>query len=159
MASCVAGLGKGTSPPGAPKDAIAVADRFTHADGEHERRLADRFTPVNDAVLRGILEERNRESLRRVSDGGDLVGARGMSEEPAVLAPLQFFAGEPAHSLDEPAFDLATIDPGIQRFSDVVENIHGDDALHPGIAVDLDFADGGAIGEIIEGFSFSLVLS
>ena len=73
-----------------------------------------------------------------------------MGQQPALRVPDQFLAGQPAHALDEAAFDLADVERRVDAAPDVVQDV---DRQHPALAgqqVDGDLGAGGAIGEIVE---------
>ena len=61
------------------------------------------------AVLGRVGEKFDAEVEGGIREGGDGVGAGAVSEEDAVVVPLQVFAGEPARALHEGSFDLAAV--------------------------------------------------
>ena len=74
---------------------------------------AARRPPWSDAPsARGFrpVGELHVEDFRAVRGERDLVGRRRMRAQPALGVPPQFFRRQPAHALDEAAFDLAEID-------------------------------------------------
>jgi hypothetical protein len=72
-------------------------------------------------------------------------------EEPPLRIPEEFFAGEPADTLHVGALDLTAVDAGVQRVAHVVEDVRSQDALHPGVPVDLDLGHRRAKREVVEG--------
>src|SRR5262245_4185639 len=101
------------------KRGYRITDRFADADREHQRRLAYGFAAVDRSVLRRVLQKLDVEAWRYVAYRGNLIGACRVRQQPAITTPSQLFCGEPAHSLDETAFDLSAIDAGVQRVADV----------------------------------------
>ena len=63
------------------------------------------------------------EVLRAVTDGRNFVGRWRVGRQSAFVTPAQFFAGKPAHTLDEGAFDLTDVDRRIDRITRVVQDI------------------------------------
>ncbi len=124
--------------------------RLADADRQHQRRLADRFAAAHDAGLGGALEERDAQGGRALAQRRQLVGRRAGGLQVAVLAPDEFLGRQPAHALDEAAFDLAAIDERRERVADVVQDVGAQQPVLPGEAVDLDLADRGAVGEVVE---------
>ena len=90
------------------------------------------------------------EDFRHVGGERDLVGGRRMGAQPPLAIPPQFFRRQPAHALNEAAFDLALVDGRVQRAADIVEHIGAVDDIFAGQRIDRDFRNGGAIGVIIE---------
>ena len=73
-----------------------------------------------------------------------------MRGEHALVAPLQLFAREPAHALNECAFNLPFIQCRIQRAAHIVQDVN---ALHfhlAGQRVDSHLRTRGAVGKVIE---------
>src|SRR5438105_9171973 len=91
----------------APCRCDGVADRLPHADRQHERRLADGLAAADVVLAIGFVPQLDLEVLGHVARRGDLVGARRMRGEQALVVPYQLLGREPAHALDETAFDLA----------------------------------------------------
>ena len=135
-----------------------VAEGFADGDGEHEGRFADCFGAVNGVVLCGVGEEVDAEVEGGVGEGGDGVGAGAVSEEDAVVVPLQIFAGEPTRSLHKGSFDLAAVEVGAEGVADIVENVDAAKMMHSGVAIDFHFADGGAESVVVEGAAFGAFL-
>ena len=79
-----------------------------------------------------------------------------MSRRPLLVVD-EFLGGQPAHALDEGAFDLADIDRRIDGAPDVVEDIDAADAHLAGEDIDHDLAAGRAVGEIEERPAFALL--
>ena len=73
-----------------------------------------------------------------------------MREQLALAIPDEFLRGQPAHTLDETAFDLAAVDPFVDRLTAVVENIDSPHVHLAGETVDFHLADRRADGEIIK---------
>ena len=81
----------------------------------------------------------------------DLVGGGRVRAEPALLVPPELLGGQPAHALDEGAFDLAHVDRRVERAADVVKDVGPVDLVFAGQRVDAHFGDRRAIGEVVEG--------
>jgi len=71
-----------------------------------------------------------------------------VSSEPALCIPDQFFSGEPAHALNEPAFDLTNIDCRVNAIAHIVKNIDAPNDIFTREGIDLDLTAGGAEREI-----------
>ena len=63
----------------------------------------------------------------------------GFSAQRALVVEHQFLGGEPAHALDEAAFDLAQIDRPVQRAAAIVQDVDAQHAAFPGHRVDRHF--------------------
>ena len=87
-----------------------------------------------------------RAQLVRGSAGG---------HEAAVIVPHQLFEGEPAEALQEPAFHLTAIDQRRGRVTDILKDVGTQHRVLPREAIDGDFGDGRAVGEIVEGLAAS----
>ena len=135
-----------------------VAEGFADGDGEHEGRFADGFGTVDGRALGGVGEKVDAEVEGSIREGGDGVGAGAVSEKDAIIVPLQVFAGEPAGSLHEGAFNLAAVEVGAEGVADVVENIDTAKMMHPGVAIDFDFADGSAESVVVKRAAFGSLL-
>ena len=79
-----------------------------------------------------------------------------MSQEPTFLVPCQLLPSEPAHPLEEAAFDLAAVHPRVQGLPHVMDDVRSKHPVHAGVAVHFHFAHRGAAGEIVEGMTFLL---
>src|ERR1019366_5887656 len=78
------------------------------------------------------------EDRRQILNVGDLVRGRRVREEVALGVVAQLFVRQPAHPLDERACDLAAVDAGIDRPTDVHEQVDAAHVHHAGEAVDLN---------------------
>jgi hypothetical protein len=67
--------------------------------------------------------------------------------------PPQLLGGQPAHALDEGAFDLADVDGRIERLACVVQGIGAQQLPFAGQGVDHDFGYGRAVGVVGEGMA------
>src|SRR5205085_3665952 len=76
-----------------------------------------------------------------------------MSEQAALVVPLEFFGRQPAHALDETAFDLAAIDAFVNGVTRIVQDVGAQNTMQACEAVHLNFRDRRAISEIMEGFA------
>ena len=63
---------------------------------------------------KGFVAEIDLEVRGDVAGGGDFVGAGCVGGEIALVVPHQLLGGQPAHALDESAFDLADVDGRVQ---------------------------------------------
>jgi len=52
----------------------SIANGLAHRNRQHERRFTYSFAAIDNALLRGVLEERDAENLWHVADRGNLVG-------------------------------------------------------------------------------------
>ena len=68
----------------------------------------------------------------------------------AFRVPHQFFQREPAHALDEAAFDLSAVDQRREALADILQQIGAQHAVLAGEAIDLDFRNGRAVREVVE---------
>src|ERR1051326_2954995 len=73
-----------------------------------------------------------------------------MCKQHPLLIPFQFFGGQPAHALNETAFDLTAVYSLVNRISHVVEDIHPQDTMHPSKAIHFNLRDGGTASKIME---------
>src|SRR5271166_6230792 len=80
-----------------------------------------------------------------------------MGQQATLVVIYEFFSRQPAHALDESAFDLADIEGRIDGAPDVVEDIDTPDVHLAGEDVDRDLGAGRAVGEIEERPAFALV--
>ena len=128
-----------------------IADREEHRERQQQRRLADGLAAV-DAVFRVLAGvELHVEHRRAVVRGRDLVGAGRVRRQLAALwMPHQLFGRQPAHALDERAFDLADVDGRVQRFAGVVQDVGAQQFPLAGERVDDHFAHGRAVREVVE---------
>ena len=111
------------------------------------------------ALLRWMLsstfcavEQPHVEDRRAVVGGRDLVGARRVRRQQlaGLRMPDQLFHRQPAHALDEGAFDLADVDRRVQRLAGVVQHVGAQQLPFAGERVDDHLADRGAVGEVVE---------
>ena len=102
------------------------------------------------------LEQPHVEDRRAVVRGRNLVGAGCMGGQQAGpcravgRVPDQLFDREPAHALDEGAFDLADVHGRVERTAGVVQHVGAQQLPLAGERVHHHFADGGAVGEVVE---------
>src|SRR5262249_34012960 len=101
-----------------------ITNRLAHRNREHQRRLTHRFAPEDDVRLAGVPQELDSEIRGHFGPRGQLVRRRAGGGEATVVVPQQLFEREPAHALDEAAFDLAAIDDGRYGIADVLEDVH-----------------------------------
>src|ERR1041385_2778502 len=78
-----------------------------------------------------------------------------MRKQSALIVPLQFFRGQPAHPLNETAFDLSAIDPFVDRLAGVMQDVHTQHSVHPGETVHLNFCHRRPASEVMEGMAAS----
>ena len=88
-----------------------------------ERRLADGFAARMFTVFVSLSIQVDVEHLRHVADVRDLVRRRRVRQQLAVGVVAQLLGRHPAHSLDEPADDLAAVDAGVDRLADVHQQV------------------------------------
>ena len=73
-----------------------------------------------------------------------------MGQQPALVVPDELFGGEPARPLHIAALDLPDVERGVQARAGVMQDIGAQDAVFAAEPVENHFADGHAIGEIVE---------
>ncbi len=128
-----------------------IAYRQQHREGQEQRRLAHGLGAMDSRLGVGVIEQRGAKRGRAVVGGGNFVGAGGVGEQPpGFRLPHQFFRREPAHALNERAFDLPDVDGRIERPPGIVQQIGAQQAPFAGEGIDQHFADRGAVGEVVE---------
>src|SRR5215471_5964582 len=122
-----------------------------NGDRQHQRRLADRLGAEDGrgAVWR-VLEQPRIEDRRQVAAAGNFVGRWAVSAQPTFAIPPQLFGGEPAHSLDECALDLAEVDRRIERATAILDELGTQHARFAGQRIDRNLGGGRAVDEVIE---------
>ncbi len=94
-----------------------VAERMEHRDGQHQRRLAHRL-----GAMDGLLAVAPVQSVMLKAAGGRCRPGscrwRAHGWQPAWRVEHQLLGGQPAHALNEAAFDLAEVDGRVQRAAD-----------------------------------------
>ena len=73
-----------------------------------------------------------------------------MREELPLVVPDDLFHRQPAHALDEAAFDLPAVDRRVERAADVVQEIGAQEPRFSGERVDRHLRHRGAVGEVVE---------
>ena len=73
-----------------------------------------------------------------------------MRHKDAVGIPDKLFGRQPAHPLDEAAFDLSDVDRRIDRRAGIVQQVGAGELPLAGQRVDDDFGHRGTVGEVIE---------
>ena len=98
-----------------------IPQRKQHRGTQKQRRFADPLTTLYAPQMSPLnaLKEVDVEFLRYITESGDLIGSWPSCSKLARLCPERFFHGEETETLDEGAFDLAVVNSGVDRTTDV----------------------------------------
>jgi len=108
---------------------------------------------MNHVFLPCVFQQSYIENGWRIADRRKFVRIGRMRQEAAFRVPLKFLGGQPAHALNKAAFDLAAINPWVNRIADVMHDVSPEDAVHAGETIHFDLGDRGSIRKIMERFA------